>query len=250
MLGVTTAFEPPWLADVAKWAVVAIAPLILLFAANATMLGLSRHVYVLGTNRQIPSWLAKLGKRRSTPHVAIVIAALMAIGLVLPGDVELLAGVFAFGAMLAISIAHLSLIRLRFTDPDRDRPYRVPFGVRFRGDRGAAAGDPRAAALLGRARRDRAPARRRPLGRRRLDGLRAGRLRDLPPGGRGDLAHRPRGGARAGAAEARARRRARERPRPRLRRGPRRRDRLDGGAARRQRSRSPGRAGHGSSCST
>ena len=50
-------------------------PLILLFAANATMLGLSRHVYVLATNRQIPSWLGKLGKRRSTPHVAILIAA-------------------------------------------------------------------------------------------------------------------------------------------------------------------------------
>ena len=106
VLGVTAAFHPAWLADIAKWAVVAIAPLILLFAANATMLGLSRHVYVLATNRQIPSWLGKLGKQRSTPHVAILIAGLFAAGLVLPGDVELLAGVFAFGAMLAISIAH------------------------------------------------------------------------------------------------------------------------------------------------
>ena len=41
--------------------------------------------------------------------------------------------------MLAISIAHLSLIRLRFTDPDRERPYSVPFGIKFRGDRRAAA---------------------------------------------------------------------------------------------------------------
>jgi APA family basic amino acid/polyamine antiporter len=133
VLGVTSAFEPGWLSDVFQWAVVAIAPVILLFAANVTMLGLSRHVYVLATNRQIPSWLGKLGGRRSTPHIAILIAAAIAIGLVLPGDIELLAGVFAFGAMLAISIAHLSLIRLRFTDPDRDRPYSVPFGIRFRG---------------------------------------------------------------------------------------------------------------------
>ena len=133
VLGVTAAFEPGWLSDVFQWAVVAIAPVVLLFAANVTMLGLSRHVYVLATNRQIPSWLGKLGGRRSTPHIAILIAAAITIGLVLPGDIELLAGVFAFGAMLAISIAHLSLIRLRFTDPDRDRPYAVPFGVRFRG---------------------------------------------------------------------------------------------------------------------
>lgn len=133
VLGITSAFEPAWLAETAKWAVVAIAPAILLFAANATMLGLSRHVYVLATNRQIPSWLGKLGKRRSTPFVAILAAAAGSIGLVVPGDVELLAGVFAFGAMLAISIAHLSLIRLRFSDPDRDRPYSVPFGIRLRG---------------------------------------------------------------------------------------------------------------------
>ena len=61
VLGVTAAFEPGWLSDVFQWAVVAIAPVVLLFAANVTMLGLSRHVYVLATNRQIPSWLGKLG---------------------------------------------------------------------------------------------------------------------------------------------------------------------------------------------
>ena len=55
-------------------------PLILFFAANVTMLGLSRHIYVLATNRQIPSWLGKLGGARSTPHVAILIAAAFAIG--------------------------------------------------------------------------------------------------------------------------------------------------------------------------
>ncbi len=97
------------------------------------MLGLSRHVYVLATNRQIPSWLGKLGKRRSTPFVAILVAAAASMALVLPSDVELLAGVFAFGAMLAIAIAHASLIRLRFTEPDLERPYSVPFGVKVRG---------------------------------------------------------------------------------------------------------------------
>jgi APA family basic amino acid/polyamine antiporter len=133
VLGVTTAFEPAILADVFKWAVVAIAPLILFFAATVTMLGLSRHVYVLATNRQIPSWLGKLGGRRSTPHVAILIAAAFAVGLVLPGDIELLAAVFAFGATLAISVAHASLIRLRFREPERDRPYTVPLSIRVRG---------------------------------------------------------------------------------------------------------------------
>lgn len=132
VLGIVSAFQPAWLGDIGKWTVVAVAPAILIFAANVTMLGLSRHVYVLATNRQIPSWLGKLGSR-STPYVAIVLASLIAAVLIIPGDIEFLAGLFAFGAMLAISIAHVSLIRLRYTQPDRDRPYSVPGGIRIGG---------------------------------------------------------------------------------------------------------------------
>src|SRR5205807_2686772 len=40
---------------------------------------------------------------------------------------------YAFGAMLAFTIAHLSICRLRFREPDRDRPYRVPLSVPVRG---------------------------------------------------------------------------------------------------------------------
>ncbi len=35
--------------------------------------------------------------------------------------------------MLAFTIAHLSICRLRYTEPDRDRPYRVPLSSRMRG---------------------------------------------------------------------------------------------------------------------
>jgi APA family basic amino acid/polyamine antiporter len=135
VLGVVQSYEPAWLADVMQWAVVLVAPTVLVWAASTSMLGLSRHVYSLATNRQIPSWLGKLGKRYTTPYVAIAIAAVFAFGLVLPGDIELLAGVYAFGALLAISIAHLSVIRLRVTDPERERPYRIPLDVAVRGHR-------------------------------------------------------------------------------------------------------------------
>ncbi len=116
-------------------AVVAIVPAALFWAANTAMLGLSRHVYVLATNRQIPSWLGKLNRRSQTPHVAIVVAALIAIGMIIPTDVALLGGLFAFGATIAFTIAHASIIRLRMTEPERPRPFRVPFDVTIRGAR-------------------------------------------------------------------------------------------------------------------
>jgi APA family basic amino acid/polyamine antiporter len=130
VLGVVQAYDPAWVADLMQWAVVAIAVPVLFWAANTSMLGLSRHVYVLATNRQIPSWAGKLERDYSTPYVAIGIAAVLAFALAVPGDIRFLAGVYAFGALLAVTIAQISIVRLRVTDPERERPYEVPLNVR------------------------------------------------------------------------------------------------------------------------
>ncbi len=132
VLGVVMSFDPHWLSTVLQIGVVAIAPAVLAWAASTSMLGLSRHVYVLATNRQVPSWLGKLGQR-STPYIAVWGAAAIALALAIPTDVRLLAGLYAFGATLAIAIAHLSIVRLRWTQPELARPYRIPFDVTIRG---------------------------------------------------------------------------------------------------------------------
>ena len=133
VLGIVQSFEPAWVASSMEVLVVAVVPIALVWAASTAMLGLSRHVYVLAKNRQIPSWLGKLNGRFRTPHVAILVTALLAFGLVLPTDVELLGGLFAFGATIAFTIAHVSVIRLRLDQPDQQRPFRIPLNVRFRG---------------------------------------------------------------------------------------------------------------------
>jgi len=133
ILGVVSAYNPAWVADTMRWMVALIAAPVLFWAANTSMLGVSRHIYTLAINRQIPSWLGKLDKRYATPYVAIGLSGVIAIGLVAPTDVKLLAGIYAFGATLAITVAHLSIIRLRVRDPDRPRPFRIPWGVPWRG---------------------------------------------------------------------------------------------------------------------
>ncbi len=133
VLGVVSAFEPDWVADSMRWMVMLIAVPVLFWAANTSMLGVSRHIYTLAINRQIPSWLGKLEKRRATPYVAIVICGMIAFGLAVPGDVKLLAGIYAFGATLAITIAHLSIIRLRVGKPDLPRPFKIAWNLRWRG---------------------------------------------------------------------------------------------------------------------
>jgi APA family basic amino acid/polyamine antiporter len=129
VLGVVSAFHPHWLAEIMRWMVALIAVPVLFWAATTSMLGVSRHTYTLAINRQIPSWLGKLDRKHSTPYVAITICGLIALGLVIPTNIKILAGLYAFGATLAITIAHLSIIRLRVTMPDKTRPFRIPWGM-------------------------------------------------------------------------------------------------------------------------
>jgi basic amino acid/polyamine antiporter, APA family len=133
LVGVVTPVHPHWLGQLLRYAVAGLAAVTLIAAANSAMLGLSRLGYSLSTNRQIPSGLGRLHPERSTPYVLIVIAGVMAAGLVIPEDLTFLVAIYAFGAMLAFTIAHVSVCRLRYSEPDRDRPYRMEPSIRLRG---------------------------------------------------------------------------------------------------------------------
>lgn len=130
MIGIVTHVHPHWLEQTLKYLVAALATVTLVAAANSAMLGLSRLAYSLSTNRQIPSGLGRLHPERSTPYVLIILAGIIAAGLVVPENLDFLVGSYAFGATLAFTIAHLSICRLRYTEAERDRPYRVPLSIR------------------------------------------------------------------------------------------------------------------------
>lgn len=133
VLGVVESFRPVWVADVLKYAVAIGGALGLAAAASSAMLGVARVGYSLATHRQIPTVVGRLHPRWGTPFVIMSCAAVAAAALVLPTNLELLVGIFAFGALLSFTIAHLSVIVLRFREPNRDRGYRVPLSLPFRG---------------------------------------------------------------------------------------------------------------------
>jgi basic amino acid/polyamine antiporter, APA family len=63
----------------------------------------------------------------------IAFAGVVALILVSFRDMDALVGTMAFGAMTAVTIAHLSILRLRFTEPTLERQYRIPLNVPVRG---------------------------------------------------------------------------------------------------------------------
>jgi APA family basic amino acid/polyamine antiporter len=108
--------------------------LILLTAATTSISGFGRLAYSLGEHAQLPRKFGMLRQRTVVAPRSIVAAAAISITLlggtaVLAHPVFFLASLFSFGVLLAFTAAQLAVIKLRFSEPDRRRPYRVPFNI-------------------------------------------------------------------------------------------------------------------------
>ena len=133
VLGVVQTLTGGFAGELLGYAVAIVATLVLSQAANAGMVGIARTAYTLAVHRQIPRGIARLHPRYGTPWIVLVIFTIFAGLLLLPLDIELLAGMFAYGALIAFALAHLSVCVLRFKEPDRRRAYKVPLNIRIRG---------------------------------------------------------------------------------------------------------------------
>src|SRR5215216_6384672 len=133
ILGVVANIDLGALQGAAEIYVGILAATILFIATNAGMIGVSRLTYSMGQHRQLPEGLRTLHPKFRTPYVAIIVFGLVACITILPGEADFLGTIYAFGAMLSFTVAHLAVIALRMKDPDRERPYRGPGTLRIRG---------------------------------------------------------------------------------------------------------------------
>jgi basic amino acid/polyamine antiporter, APA family len=103
-----------WVLSTAKVYVGVLAATILFIATNAGVIGASRITYSMATYRQLPEVFRRLHPRFKTPWMSLIVfAAAIPIAVLLPGKVDFLGTMYAFGAMLSFTIAHASIVRLR-----------------------------------------------------------------------------------------------------------------------------------------
>jgi APA family basic amino acid/polyamine antiporter len=121
------------LTEIGRYYVGVLAAVILIIATNAAMIGLSRLTFSMGQYRQLPERLRQVHPRFHTPYVAILVFSAIAALTVIPGQVDFLATMYSFGAMLSFTIAHVAIFRLRRRHPDRERPWRPPLNFMWRG---------------------------------------------------------------------------------------------------------------------
>ncbi|HEY2208798.1 MAG TPA: universal stress protein [Gaiellaceae bacterium] len=111
---------------------------VLLAAAATSNSGFGRLAYSLAQHGQLPRGFGRLSRRSLHSPEAVISAATISIVLLVSTDfttnsVSFLASLFSFGVLLAFTAAQLAVVRLRFTKPGLERPFRVPLSIRVRG---------------------------------------------------------------------------------------------------------------------
>lgn len=108
---------------------------LLFVAANAGLIGASRLSFNLGEYYQLPRFFYKLNHRFKTPQNALIFFSILSMIVVMAsqGKLSFLADLYNFGAMIAFTSAHCSLLAIRYKYPTMDRPFRIPLNITFKG---------------------------------------------------------------------------------------------------------------------
>jgi basic amino acid/polyamine antiporter, APA family len=138
IMGLAAALDDPLPAlagDILRIAIGLTGALVLLTAVTTSISGAGRIAYAMGQRQMLPHTFGTLNRRTLISPAAIVGAALIASALLVIGHyipteaVRFLAGLFSFGVLLAFTAAQLAVIRLRYTEPDLERPFRAPLAA-------------------------------------------------------------------------------------------------------------------------
>jgi APA family basic amino acid/polyamine antiporter len=141
IMGVVYALGPHvayWVERVLRVYVGLTGALILLIAAVTSNSGFGKLAYSLAEHGQLPRRFGRLSRRSLHSPETVLAAAGISMVLLLStafttNPVGFLASLFSFGVLVAFTAAQLAVIKLRFSKPALERPFRVPLSIRVRG---------------------------------------------------------------------------------------------------------------------
>jgi basic amino acid/polyamine antiporter, APA family len=107
---------------VAFGAVVALTSVLLVF-----QYGQPRIFMAMARDGLLPGWASKIHPKYRTPHVTTVVTGLLVAAGALVADENEIYDLTNIGTLSAFAIVCIGVLALRFIDPARPRPFRVPF---------------------------------------------------------------------------------------------------------------------------
>lgn len=106
---------------------------IALFATTNTVLIMlvsgSRILYGVSIDRALPAIFSIIHQKRKTPWVAAIVIGVLAAAFVFIGDIETVANISVFAIIMVFVLVNLSLIWLRYKEPNLERQFRSPGNI-------------------------------------------------------------------------------------------------------------------------
>jgi len=94
---------------------------------NGLLLAAGRCTYEFGRTKHFPEVLGKIHPRFHTPHWALIFNMVIGIIALFTGRTGDIITISVFGAICLYIFSCLSILRLRKTEPNMERPFHVPF---------------------------------------------------------------------------------------------------------------------------
>jgi len=88
--------------------------------------GQPRIFFSMGRDGLLPSWAARVHPRFRTPHVTTIITGIVVAVCSSIANISELVELTNIGTLFAFALVAAGVIILRYTDPDRPRPFRTP----------------------------------------------------------------------------------------------------------------------------
>ncbi|KAL4630236.1 b(0,+)-type amino acid transporter 1-like [Arapaima gigas] len=108
------------------WTIPLFVALSTLGAANGGCITCSRLSYVAGREGHLPKIISYISPKQYTPTPALIFNAFLSVLYIIPTEISILINYFSFAQWTIYGLTALSLIILRFTRKDLERPVRVP----------------------------------------------------------------------------------------------------------------------------
>ncbi|KYG69589.1 amino acid transporter [Bdellovibrio bacteriovorus] len=118
--------------DAAAWVPRTLGAIALFSTANTvliSMISTSRIIFSMARERDLPSVFSKLLSKRATPWMGALAVFGLAMALLPAGGIEVVASASSFATMIAFTVINIALIYLRFKEPHRTRPFKVPISI-------------------------------------------------------------------------------------------------------------------------
>lgn len=96
--------------------------LITLIAGSRILLGMAR-------DKVFPNILTKIHTKTKTPWIAVIVIMIISLSFSLIGDIVIVANIAVFAIVITFAAVILSLIVLRYTQPNIERSFKVPGNV-------------------------------------------------------------------------------------------------------------------------